>query len=192
MESGTPDGYNVYHFYIRQKDYLMKYAFVDLDETLIHTDTTDISAEFPESDSAILTFGESEKYYALYRKGAREFLTELRKNCDRVFMLTIAVQDYAEAMNETFNLGFDKSEIYSRYDLRRSVFDYPSKKKPDLIPGAVFLFDNLSYHDNREKTMYLEPYGKLSYIKVPAFYGYEEFSPELIAQYIDKITKTKV
>ena len=184
------DGYNVYHFYLREKEIPMKYAFVDLDETLIHSDSYDFFEE--DADVAEMTFGEKEKYYVAYRKGAREFLTELRKNCDRVFMLTIAVQDYAEAMNETFNLGFDKSEIYSRYDIHRSGFDSECKERPDLIPGAVFLFDNLSIYDNREKTMYLKPLGELSYIKVPAFYGDGEFSPELIAQYIGKIKETKV
>ena len=33
----SEDGYNIYHFYIRKKDFPMKYSFVDLDETLIHT-----------------------------------------------------------------------------------------------------------------------------------------------------------
>lgn len=36
IELDPKDGYNVYHFYIRNKD-MTKYIFVDLDETLIHT-----------------------------------------------------------------------------------------------------------------------------------------------------------
>ena len=163
----------------------MKYAFVDLDETMIHSDTRSYCSEFDRAESTELSL-DGEKYYSLYRNGAREFLSVLRNKCDKVFMLTIATQDYAEGMNEAFKLGFDKDQIYSRYDIRRSGF-YLAKERPKLIPGAVFLFDNLDLYDNREKTMYLEPLGKLSYIKVPAFYGNGDLTPELIAELTKKI-----
>ena len=174
----------------------MKYAFVDLDETLIHTNDLFYCSKFKEAETAtVILQPMNDKYYALYRQGAREFLSELRKNCDKVFMLTAATQDYAEGMNEKFNLGFCKSKIYSRYDFRRTKFEEPTEKTKaahKLVPGAVFLYDNLHYNDNREKIRYLEGMGALTYVKVEPFYGNGSLTAKKIAEYILEIKQTKV
>ena len=165
----------------------MKYSFVDLDETLIHTNGNDESVDL---FGAIKIDFDGDLYYTAYRTGAREFLKKIRELSDKTFMLTIATDDYAEKMNELFEFGFDKNDIYSRYDLRGS----PKQpvRRPDLIPGSVFLFDNLSYHENYEKVNFLHAYGKLSYTKVPAFYGHGDLYPELIEELTSKLKETEV
>ena len=181
------DGYNVYHFYTRKKDTSMKYSFVDLDETLIHTNgDADSMKEF----GAIKIDFDGDPYYTTYRVGAKEFLKKIRELSDKTFMLTIATDDYAEKMNEIFEFGFNENDIYSRYDIRGSRKGMA--RKPDLIPGSVFLFDNLRYYDNYEKINFLHAYGELKYIQVPAFYGIGDLSPELISELTSKMNETEV
>ena len=181
------DGYNVYHFYTRKKDASMKYAFVDLDETLIHTSGNEDNIGL--FDAIKIDF-DGDLYYSAYRTGAREFLKKIRELSDKTFMLTIATDDYAKRMNEIFEFGFDENDIYSRYDLRGSP--KVPVRRPDLIPGSVFLFDNLRYYDNYEKINFLHAYGELKYIQVPAFYGIGDLSPELISELTSKMNETEV
>jgi hypothetical protein len=156
----------------------MKYSFVDLDETLIHTDNF-YMREHPDAVKVVI--GGNDRYYSVPRPGAKEFLAKLRLLSDRVFMLTVATQDYAEEMNKVFDFGFKNEDIYSRYDVRGG-----GCKKPELDPGAVFLFDNLHRSVNFEKISFLKPYGELTYVQVEGFLGSGEFSPN----YIDKLVSS--
>ena len=141
--------------------------FVDLDETLIHTfmpywgETATKDAE----EVFINTEGATDIFNVVLRQGALHFLQVLRNTGD-VYMLTAATNDYANAMNRHFGLGFAESQIYSREHIQSSQADVERFDK-----GVVYLFDNLPRHENRSKIVFLRPLGETNYIQVREFYN---------------------
>jgi hypothetical protein len=144
----------------------IKNIFVDLDETLIHTNLTngDMPNEIPEEQ---VTLGK-ETYQVSLRPGARELLFKLRE-LGHVFMLTRATHDYAIAMDKHFNLAFSEDRIYSRKDVQ--LFRY---KELHLPKGKCYLIDDLSQINNYEKVALINQLGPTYYIRVNPFYGFKE------------------
>lgn len=151
--------------------------FVDLDETLIHTNTTlgEIPNEFPE----VQVSDDDYTYKVSLRPGANELLYALR-SIGNVFMLTRATHDYALAMNEKFNFAFTPNRIYSRRDVKK--FRY---KELHLPKGKNFLIDDLHQLDNYEKVALIGQLGPVHYIHIKPFYGFK--GEELTKSYIDEI-----
>lgn len=163
IELDPKDGYNVYHFYIRNKD-MTKYIFVDLDETLIHTFN---SWEDREGDKVEqFTLSDGDEYTTCLRPGALEFLAKLRE-IGPVFMLTAAINEYANTVNKLFNFGFESEDIYAREQLNRNEISLPPA-------DMVFLIDNLDKRDNYTKLQFLRFVSKTkvtNYIQCQTFNG---------------------
>lgn len=156
------------------------YIFVDLDETLIHS--YDIH-EIPSVDAVDVNV-RGQFFKTRLRPGARDFLAKLRE-IGEVRMLTIATNDYAVKMNETFDLGFVASDIWSREYLQGGY-------SIDLEPvEKVYLFDNLQLKQNRLKVNLLR--GAVlnktpTYIQVKEYLGTDHFP--LDKEEISRLTKT--
>lgn len=161
--------------------------FVDLDETLIHT-FLPAWGETPAKDAQVITFvgtdGKDEEYKSSLRQGALHFLQILRGLGD-VYILTAATNDYANAMNRHFGLGFTKEQIYSREHIQSSQADLKHFGK-----GIVYLFDNLSRHENRSKIIFLRSLGEVNYVQVRAFYNNktDSFTHEEIKELVNNIS----
>ena len=172
------DGYNIYHFYLRNKD-MKPYIFVDLDETLIHT------YDYHETPCkcAVPVEIEGSFYKTSLRPGAKEFLAKLRE-IGEVRMLTIATYEYAKVMNALFEFNFALDDIYAREHIQSPSIN--------LEPAEfVYLFDNLTLRENRRKVEFLRcvTINKVpSYIQVKEYRGGQRFP--LDQEEIDRLTKT--
>ena len=153
----------------------VKNIFVDLDETLIHTNLGETPNEVPEVTVII----DKEPYTVSLRPGANDLLFKLRE-AGHVFMLTRATHDYAVAMNKQFNLGFAENRIYSRKDVHS--FRY---KELHLPKGKIYLIDDLHQTDNYEKVALISQLGRVKYINIKPFYGFKEEA--LTPSYIESI-----
>lgn len=173
------DGYNIYHFYLRNKD-MKPYIFVDLDETLIHTYDYH---ETPCKCAVNVVMNTDEIYKTSLRPGAHEFLAKLRE-IGEVRMLTIATYDYAVKMNELFKFNFALDDIYAREHIQSPSIN--------LEPAEfVYLFDNLPLRENRRKIEFLRAVtiNKIpSYIQVKEYRGGQRFP--FNKEEIDHLTKT--
>jgi len=156
-----------------------KYIFVDLDETLIHCDTWN---DEPIKGSKVITLEHNDTYRALMRPGALELLKALRAIAP-CYILTAAVQNYAEGWNKVFRLGFDKSDIYHRKDISNL------KIKESKFPNAqTYLIDNLPRHENRSKIEFLREIDSVpKYFNIKPFYGFEtqNLTQEMIQEIVD-------
>lgn len=159
---------------------MKNHIFVDLDETLIHT--FDFYEE-PTKDAVDVEVAEMKGKVTL-RKGALEFLKRLRERGD-VYMLTAAMTDYANVMNEKFGFGFAPNDIYAREDVAAGQLD-PSA----FDEGKVYLFDNLPRHENRDKIFFLRPLGETKYVQVSGFYNnrYQAFKKEEIDRLVGQVS----
>jgi len=161
--------------------------FVDLDETLIHT-FTPFWGETPTKDAETILLpgpkGKDEEYQTALRQGALHFLQILR-NLGDVYILTAATKDYANAMNRHFGLGFTENQIYSREDVQAGQVDPAYFGK-----GTVYLYDNLSRHENYSKIRFLRPLGEVNYVKVKEFYNNKTspFTHEMIKELVSCIS----
>lgn len=148
----------------------VKNIFVDLDETLIHTDLTngDMPNEVPSVDVNISPSSDKPDIYQVsLRPGALDLLFSLRE-IGYVYMLTRATHDYAVAMNKTFNLAFTENRIYSRKDVRKYRY-----KELHLPQGKNYIIDDLHQIDNYEKVTLVSQLGPVHYIRIGAFYGFK-------------------
>lgn len=148
----------------------VKNIFVDLDETLIHTN------QFPEEPNevpeVIVNLSEDPRKKDLYnvslRPGANELLHALR-SVGNVFMLTRATHDYAVAMNKEFNFAFTPNRIYFRRDVKSYRY-----KELHLPKGKNYLIDDLHELDNYEKVALISQLGPVKYIRVKEFLGFKD------------------
>ena len=161
-----------------------KYIFVDLDETLIHCDPWN---DEPREGSKVITLEHNDTYRAVLRPGALELLKVLR-GIARCYILTAAVQDYAEGWNEAFGLGFDKdSQIFHRNDIRDRVIG-----KSGFPNAQSYLIDNLPRHENRSKIEVLREIDSVpKYFNIKPYYGFEtqDLTAEMIQEIVDFINE---
>ncbi len=145
----------------------VKNIFVDLDETLIHTNLDKENPnEVPEVPVNIDPRPRKQDLYpASLRPGANELLFQLR-SIGNVFMLTRAIHPYALAMNKQFNLAFPENRIYSRRDVEN--YRYKELRIPS---GKNYLIDDLLESANYEKITLISQLGSVKYIRVLPFYG---------------------
>jgi hypothetical protein len=145
-----------------------KYIFIDLDETLIHSQYA--YGNLPGGATRIV-FPDGSKYYTTLRPGAKEFLKLVRERYSDVYMLTAACREYAHMMVDTFDLGFDRGNIYAREDTQNSHVE-----KLNFPVGRSVLVDDLP--DNgfnlplESKKAFLSDIGPLKVINVRPFMGY--------------------
>ena len=160
-----------------------KYIFVDLDETLIHCNPWN---DEPTEGSTVITFGHNDKYRAVLRPGALELLKALREIAP-CYILTAAIQEYAQGWNREFDLGFKNEDIYSRNAIALRQFD--ESKFP---PGHTYLIDNLPRHENRSKIEFLRDIDSApKYFNIKPYYGFEtqDLTPEMIQEIVDFVTE---
>jgi hypothetical protein len=160
-----------------------KYIFVDLDETLIHCNPWN---DEPVENSKVITLERNDTYRAVLRPGALELLKALRAIAP-CYILTAAVQDYAEGWNKVFELGFDEFEIYHRKDIADRVI---GKSK---FPNAqTYLIDNLPRHENRSKIEFLREVDSVpKYFNIKPYYGYEtqDVTADMIQEIVTFVTE---
>lgn len=159
--------------------------FVDLDETLIHTNLYPREPnEVPQITVNISPLKHAkENYEVSLRPGGNDLLFALR-SIGNVFMLTRATYDYAVAMNKAFNFAFPENTIYSR----KYVEDYRYKELA-LPRGINFLIDDLLQRDNYEKVSLISQLGPVHYIRILPFYGFknEALTTGMIAEIVNAI-----
>jgi len=140
----------------------MKNIFIDLDETLIHTD---LNGEYRNDTEAEKIVIDGIVYLVKMRPGALNLLKSLRKT-GNVFILTRATDDYASAMSNKFKFGFEKNQIYSREYVKNWKY-----KELKISKGNNYLIDDLPYEENYEKIALLKQLGDVKYIKINPYYG---------------------
>lgn len=161
-----------------------KYIFVDLDETLIYCNPWN---DEPIKGSKIITLEHNDTYRAALRPGALELLKVLREIAP-CYILTAAIQEYAEGWNNEFKLGFKNSQIYHRNDINIrggiQLSGFPNAQS--------YLIDNLPRRDNMSKIEFLnliDPIPK--YFNIKPYYGYEsqDLTPEMIQEIVTFVTE---
>ena len=149
--------------------------FLDLDETLIHT-------EFPQyASDKHLTFklnGSSIQYYTTIRECALE-LIEFSRNLvgkDNVYILTIATEDYANAINDIAGFGFDKDHIFSRETIQNNwaATTYGARVTLPCKEASRenCLIDNRPWNENTSKMSFIG-ITRDRYFQCEDYYGYE-------------------
>jgi hypothetical protein len=160
-----------------------KYIFVDLDETLIHCNPWN---DEPIEGSKVIKLEHNDTYRAVLRPGSLELLKALRAIAP-CYILTAAVQDYAEGWNKVFKLGFNESDIYHRKDISDRVI---GKSK---FPNAqTYLIDNLPRHENRSKIDFLREVDSVpKYFNIKPYYGYEDqdVTADMIQEIVTFVTE---
>lgn len=160
-----------------------KYIFVDLDETLIHCNPWN---DEPVENSKVITLEPNDKYRAVLRPGALELLKALRAIAP-CYILTAAVQDYAEGWNWEFDLGFKNEDIYSRKAIFLGQF-----KEGKFPTGHTYLIDNLPRSENRSKIEFLCEINTVpKYFNIKPYYGYEtqDITADMIQEIVTFVTK---
>lgn len=150
---------------------MKRIVFVDLDETLIQalyhaSGNKRVKISFEEE--------QNEWYGVIYREGSRELLAELRKRYDAVYMLTAAVFEYGVKMNDAFNFGFKKSEIYAREQWSQTTSFFIEMTdiytKADTI--SVLIDNQYPDEPNAEGKMYnLSRFSDARYYRISEFNG---------------------
>ncbi len=165
----------------------MNIVFLDMDETLISSEkfyTLRSNGNYVHFEQGIKiriesTYDNVEIYYVMLRKGAKEFISELRKRY-KVCILTAATLDYAFSINREWDLGFKPDEIFTR-----EMMDYIPDDFRDV---KSILFDNLPESQLNEKTRWLKMFGKYKIINVEWYYGDNDdeakWTPEIIQNYL--------
>ncbi len=156
--------------------------FVDLDETLIHSQRYQKDHVVGKKMKFFFLSG-YQTFDAILHPQAHELLSYLRSLTPHVFMLTIAVKNYALAANKIHKLGFKPSQIFSREKIYNKDFK-GLQPKMDAADKYV-LIDNLPFIDNRAKLEFLYFASGMSenfmkkrhYLMVNNFYGYEPKDP---------------
>ena len=128
--------------------------FWDLDECLIHTGFGD-----PEQKHINFTLeGSQINYYTILRPCALELIEFSRKlvGHENVYILTTAIEEYANKINELAGWGFEKDHIFSREDMQRNWYStaYGGGATAPCIVAHVnnVLIDNLkNNHASRER-----------------------------------------
>lgn len=152
--------------------------FVDLDETLIHSEDPMLHPP----DGAVRVKVDNHQFDVVLRDGALQLLKLLR-NRGQVHMLTIATHDYALEMNSVFKLDFPTHRIFSRTHVA-------TRSNPDISAPRVYLFDNLPRRENRNKIEFLRKISStVMYYQVPAFEGYpaQHFSDKELTNLISRL-----
>jgi phosphoglycolate phosphatase-like HAD superfamily hydrolase len=139
-----------------------KNIFVDLDETLIHTDTSSTLKGDPELQKIAIM---GNVFQVKLRPGALALLKALRKKGD-VFILTRNTATYALAMSNKFKFEFTEDTIF---DIEY-VNGWKSKKL-NIPNGNNYLIDDLKGLENYEKIALLKQLGDVKYIKVNPYMG---------------------
>jgi hypothetical protein len=131
--------------------------YFDLDDTLIHsTYGVDPSRIKPPFEHILLKSEASgwsmetrdEHYRTIAIPNLLPILAEARAHFKDVFILTTSVRDYAEAITQRFNMGFDSQHLICRGE-------YGNNWNQDC---TAFLIDNYHFDENksiREKCRYL-------------------------------------
>ena len=152
--------------------------FVDLDETLIHSEDPMLNPP----DGAVRVKIGIYQYDTVLRDGALKLLKMLR-NRGQVHLLTIAEHDYALEMNRVFKLDFPTHRIFSRTHVA-------TRSNPSISAPKVYLFDNLPRRENRNKIEFLRKISTtVNYYQVPAFEGYpsQHFSEKNLDNLISRL-----
>ena len=128
-------------------------VWVDLDETLIYSYEVEICRliKRPIPEAAVET--EYPGVRTLIRPGARGFLGLLRarlKGRAPVRLLTVGAHAYAWAINQKFQLGFERSEIVAREQWLCTDFDTPQPLGCQVDPQGVLLNDEEGWRIKQE------------------------------------------
>lgn len=151
---------------------MIKRIFWDNDQCLSHS-----MYEDPNQENVIISYDCGEFYYAIIRPSAIKVL-EFSRNLvgnDNVYMLTSAIREHAEKINEKGGFGFTHDYILTREDMDKNQFygaygAIHSYSNPNIADENNVLIDNLPSHYNTQKMQYIG-INNSRYLKVDDYYG---------------------
>lgn len=159
----------------------VKLIFVDLDETLFHSQTflcVEDVAKAERQYDAVIDLGDEQQpdiYAAQIRPGSLVLLEHLRNSSDYVYALTNSIKPYARGFNHKLGLGFSNENIITREQLHGLHSAMPLPEFPIADEVEYYLIDNLPRHENYLKTARLNMFFPTAtikqYIRVTDYYG---------------------
>lgn len=165
---------------------MIKRIFFDNDECLSHSMYKD-----PEQECVIISFNDGDFYYTVIRPSATKVLEFSRDlvGVDNVYMLTSAIREHAEQVNEKGGFGFTNDHILAREDMIKSQFfgaygAIHCYSNPDVADENNVLIDNLPNHYNTQKMQYIG-INHTRYLNVADYYGVNNHEKE----FFDDVTK---
>lgn len=154
---------------------MIKRIYFDLDECLAHTALTE-----PDQSHIKLDLEGDVDYFVMARPCARRVLDFARDlvGKENVYILTIALKDYALAINKLADWGFEDNQIFSREDIQDHSYStgYGGKAicAHKLAHMDNVLIDNRPRNQNYEKLSFLGIDNRMtenSYLEIRDYYG---------------------
>lgn len=146
--------------------------FFDIDNTLIFTDFSD-----PFQDHITFTLPDQDTmYYTIIRPCASN-LIEFSRNLvghDNVYILTTAIEEYANKINELAEWGFEKDHIFCREHMQKNWYSTAygggATAPCSVAHNNNVLIDNLPQRENCVKQDFIGiRYDR--YLKIDDYYG---------------------
>jgi hypothetical protein len=163
----------------------IKRFFFDIDENIAHSLYND-----PNQDHIFFEIDGS-KFYTIIHPHALEVIEYTRNllGKENVYILTAAIKEYAEKINELAGFGFDKDHIFAREDMENNevYMAYGARYvRPHALAGdSNMIVDNLPFHFNKDKTQFMGIL-KHNYLNVPDYYG---VNTKDAMKYFDRVKK---
>ena len=134
----------------------LRYLFIDLDETLVHSAASGANAPHPQF--RCFTHGD---YLTILRPDAHVLLQACREEAREVILFTFGERAYAQAICNEFGFGFQPAQILSCEHLLLSP--------KDLEPNGVLIDDMEPSHKNARVKMATLGIGADRYFQIPPF-----------------------
>lgn len=143
--------------------------FFDLDSTLIHS-------LYDEPEQEHIFFTVSNDFYTIIHPQAVSTINYVRQllGKDNVYILTAAIREYADRVNELAGFGFDEDHIFAREDMENNEA-YGAYGGKHIISHALankgnMIVDNLPFHHNLDKIQFMG-ISRENYLNVPDYFG---------------------
>ena len=148
--------------------------FFDIDNTLIFTDFSD-----PFQDHITFTLDDHDTmYYTIIRPCASNLINFSRNlvGHDNVYILTTAIEEYANKINELAGWGFEKDHIFCREHMKNNWYSTAygggATAPCSVAHNNNVLIDNLPQRENCVKQDFIGIRHD-RYMKIADYYGYE-------------------
>lgn len=147
--------------------------FFDIDSTLIYTDLSD-----PEQDHIkFYLIDDARPYYTIIRPSAKKLIDFARNlvGFDNVYILTSAIKEYAEIINDKAGFGFEKDRIFAREDMEHNTYYTAYSGSACLGNESILdkdnvLIDDLPFRYNVRKMSFIG-IDSSRYLNIEPYYG---------------------
>ena len=152
---------------------MIKRIFLDLDSTLIFTALDD-----PEQDHIkFYLIDDARPYYTIIRPSAKKLIDFARNlvGFDNVYILTSAIKEYAEIINDKAGFGFEKDHIFAREDMQHNTYYTAYSGSACLGNESILdkdnvLIDDLQFRYNVGKMSFIG-IDSSRYLNIEPYYG---------------------